>query len=118
MISFENENLEAYRLLLRIEIALRECLRISMESEFGAHWQKNLPGELLKKVKESQAKENRPQFNFIRLGPLYYLTFGELLTLLHQKAGNPVAKKFGGDCRCKGISPRCLAAIARSRKKL
>ena len=53
MIPFESDNLKAYSLLLRIEIALRELLRISMESEFGVQWRKRLPGELLKKIKES-----------------------------------------------------------------
>jgi hypothetical protein len=97
MIPFENDNLKAYALLLRIEIALRELLGISLESEFGAQWRKRLPGELLKKIKESQREENRPQFGYVRLGPLYYLTFGELLTLLQQKSGRPVAEKLGGD---------------------
>ena len=62
-----------------------------------------MPGELLKKIKESQAEENRPQFNFIRLGPLYYLTFGELLTLLQQRSGHSVAQKFGGECFLKQL---------------
>jgi hypothetical protein len=103
MIPFENDNLKAYRLLLRIEIALRELLRISLESEFGAQWRKRLPGDLLKKIKESQTEENRPQFAYVRLGPLYYLTFGELLTLLQQKSGRTVAEKLGGDCVLKQL---------------
>lgn len=103
MIPFEEDNLAAYRLLIRIEIALRECLKRSMEAEFGPSWQKKLPGGLLKKIMESQTKEHRPQFNFIRLGPLYYLTFGELLTLLRQKAGSSVADKFGGECFLKQL---------------
>lgn len=103
MIPFENENLKAYRLLLRIEIALRESLKLSLESEFGAQWRKRLPGELLKKIKESQVEENRPQFGYVRLGPLYYLTFGELLTLLQQKSGRHVAEKLGGDCILKQL---------------
>jgi hypothetical protein len=98
MIPFENDNLRAYALLLRIEITLRECLRIALESEFGVQWRKRLPGELLKKIKESQTEENRPQFNFVRLGPLYYLTFPELLPLLQQKSGRAVTDKLGGDC--------------------
>jgi hypothetical protein len=110
MIPFEDDNLRAYTLLLRIEIALRECLRVSLESEFGSQWRKRLPGELLKKIKESQTEENRPQFNFVRLGPLYYLTFGELLTLLQQKSGRSVAERLGGDCILKQLenvfSPR------------
>lgn len=97
MIPFENDNLKAYKLLLRIEVILRECLRESFEGEFGNTWQKKLPGDLLKKIKESQIKENRPNFDFIRLGPLYYLNFGELITILQQKPGRYVANKFGGE---------------------
>lgn len=103
MIPFEKDNLKAYTLLLRIEIALRELLKSSLESEFGAQWRKRLPGELLKKIKESQSEENRPQFGYVRLGPLYYLTFGELLILLQQKSGRPVAEKLGGDCVLKQL---------------
>ena len=103
MIPFESDNLKAYSLLLRIEIALRELLRISMESEFGVQWRKRLPGELLKKIKESQTEENRPQFGYVRLGPLYYLTFGELLTLLQPKSGHAVAEKLGGGCVLKQL---------------
>jgi len=103
MIPFEQENLRAYTLLLRIEVVLRECLRESLKSEFGVDWQKKLPGELHKTIKQKQAEENRPQFNFIRLGPLYYLTFAELLPLLQQKPGRPVAKKLGGECFLKQL---------------
>jgi hypothetical protein len=103
MISFEIENTNAYTLLLRIEIALRECLRHALESEFGPPWRKQLPGDLLKKIKESQEEGNRPQFDFIKLGPLYYLTFGELLKLLQQKSGRAVAARFGGDCFLKQL---------------
>lgn len=103
MIPFENDNLKAYALLLRIEIALRELLRISLESEFGVKWRNRLPGDLLKKNKESQTEESRPQFGYVRLGPLYYLTFGELLTLLQQKSGRTIADKLGGDCVLKQL---------------
>lgn len=103
MIPFESDNLKAYTLLLRIEVALRELLRKSLESEFGLNWRKKLPGDLLKKVKESQKEENRPQFGYVRLGPLYYLTFGELLILLLQKSGRPVAERLGGDCILKQL---------------
>jgi len=102
-VPFERENVEAYALLLRIEIVLRECLRVSLESEYGAYWQKRLPGELLRKIKQSQAEESRPQFNFVRLGPLYYLTFGELFILLQQRSGRSVAEKLGGDCFLKQL---------------
>ena len=103
MIPFEDDNLKAYKLLLRIEIALRELLRISLEEEFGPQWRKRLPGDLLKKIKESQKEENRPQFGYICLGPLYYLTFGELLIILRQKAGRSVADRLGGDCIVKQL---------------
>ena len=98
MVPFENDNLRAYTLLLRIEIALRECLRLALESEFGSKWRTRLPGVLLTKIKESQTEENRPHFNFVRLGPLYYLTFPELLLLLQQKSGRVVTNRLGGDC--------------------
>ncbi len=97
MVPFEDDNTKAYVYLLRIEIALRELLRASLESEFGQSWRKRLPGELLKKIKSSQSEEHRPQFDFVRLGPLYYLTFGELLILLKQKSGQSVAQRLGGD---------------------
>jgi len=84
-------------LLLRIEIVLRECLKHSLESQSGVDWQKKLPGDILTKIRKAQTDENKPQFNFVRLGPLYYLTFPELLPLLQQKSGRSVAEKLGGD---------------------
>jgi len=103
MIPFENDNLKAYSLLLRIEIVLRELLRDSYELEFGKQWRKRLPEAILKKIKESQAEENRPQFGYVRLGPLYYLSFGELMTLLQQKASRAVAERLGGSCVLKQL---------------
>ena len=52
MIPFENDNQKAYLLLLRIEIVLRECLSRSFQSKFGQRWQKQLPGDLLTKIKK------------------------------------------------------------------
>src|SRR3990170_4737287 len=103
MIPFENDNLRAYTLLLRIEIVLRECLRKALEAEHGVQWQKKLQGELLKKIRKSQTDEYKPQFDFIRLGPLYYLTFGELLTQLQQSPCRSVSEKLGGDCFLKQL---------------
>lgn len=118
MIPFEEDNVKAYTLLLRIETALREVLRESLESEYGPQWRKKLPGELLKKIKTSQSEENRPQFDFVRLGPLYYLTFGELLTLLQQRTGKSVVLRLGGDCILKEIenvlSPRNAVCHSRA----
>lgn len=103
LISFEHDNLKAYSLLLRIEIALRELLRIALEKDHGPNWRKRLPGDLLKKIKDSQNEENRPQFDYVLLGPLYYLTFGELLTVLRQKSAQSVAEKLGGDAILKQL---------------
>lgn len=117
MISFEGDNIRAYVLLLRIEITLREALRAIYEAELGSHWQKRLPGDLLTKIRASQAEEHRPQFGFVRLGPLYYLTLGELLILLQQKPGKGLAIRLGGDVFVKQLesvlSPR--NALAHSR---
>lgn len=97
MISFEADNVKAYKLLLWVEIALRESIRHCMRNAYGDHWKKQIPGDLLKKVKESEKEENRPQFNYIRLGPLYYLTLGELIPILRQKVSGGVVELFGGD---------------------
>jgi hypothetical protein len=97
MIPFESENVRAYTLLLRIEIALRQSIREAFENAYGANWQKRLQGDLLKKIREAQREETRPQYDFARLGPLYYLTFGELLTQLRQKPCNVVTDKLGGE---------------------
>jgi hypothetical protein len=97
MIPFEEDNLKAYRLLLRIEIAIRECLRNTLEVSHGSKWRKMLPGELLKKIRDAQAEEKRPQFDYICLGPLYYLSLGELVVILQQKPGASMAALFGGD---------------------
>jgi len=103
MIPFEDENIKAYTLLLRIEIIMRECLKKALEKEYGSQWQKKLSGELLKKIREAQADEKKPQFGFTRLGPLYYLTFGELLTQLRQKPSRAVTEQMGGDCFLKQL---------------
>jgi len=103
MISFEEDNVSAYRLVLRIEIALRECLRESLEAENGAGWRKVLPGELLKKIRQAQTAENRPQFDYLALGPLYYLTLGEILPILQQKIGRSTAMRFGGEAFTKQL---------------
>jgi hypothetical protein len=97
MASFEDDNRDAYVLLLRIEIAIRECIRQAMEEELGPAWQKRIPGSLLKKIRESQVEENRPQFDFITLGPLYYLTFGDLLSVLQQAPARAAVNRLGGD---------------------
>lgn len=97
MIPFEAENVEAYRLLLRMEIALRELVREAMEAKFGKGWRKQLPGRFLIKIRESQREEeSRRQFDYLTLGPLYYLTFGELLEVLRETPAEAAAHKVGG----------------------
>ena len=97
MIPFETANIQAYRLLLRIEIALRELIRRAYQDEFGARWRRRIPGDLLRKIRESESTDAaKKQFGFRRLGPLYYLTFGELLTLLDQKTCAPILARLGG----------------------
>ena len=85
MIPFEHDNLRAYQLFLRLEVALREITREVYQSSYGNGWQRKIPGALLKRVRESQSVEKaKKNFGLRRLGPLYYLTFGELLDILQQ----------------------------------
>lgn len=92
MVPFEEENIEAYRLLLRIEIAVREVLREALLEFHGARWQRQLPKNLLQKVLEGQNdEEKKKRFDFLKLGPLYYLTLGELLPILQMNI--PAVKK-------------------------
>jgi len=107
MIPFEDDNLKAYRLLLRIEVALRESLRIHMESQFGPSWRKKIPGEYLNKIKESQREEARPNFDYVRLGPLYYLTYGDLLSVIKQKVGEGLRENLGGELVMKQLETLC-----------
>jgi hypothetical protein len=96
MLSFETTNTEAYGLLLRIEVAVRELTRREMTAAYGAKWPKQIPGELWKKVREGQSDEEaRKQYGYLALGPLYYLTFGELLLFLKRAQARPAAIKLG-----------------------
>jgi hypothetical protein len=40
MISFEAENVKSYKLLLSIEVAVRECIRYCMENLHGQSWKR------------------------------------------------------------------------------
>lgn len=97
MIPFEADNVQAYRLLLWIEIAIRECTRYCMINAHGKYWKRKIPGELLKIIRQSENEEDRPHFHYTRLGPLYYLTLGELVPILRNKTSGGVAKMLGGD---------------------
>lgn len=97
MIPFESDNLKAYKHLLRIEVILREILKTTLEQEFGTKWQKQLPGNFLVQIRQAQKEESRPNFGYKRLGPLYYLTFGDLVTLLNNRNAASVAKMLGGE---------------------
>lgn len=96
-IPFEEQNVEAYRLLLRIEVGLRELIREAYEQEYGAGWQKRIPGEFRKKISASQTSEEQPRFDFARLGPFYYLTLGELCEIMKQSAGKVALAQLGGE---------------------
>lgn len=117
MIHFEKNNVEAYALVLRIEILLRELLQVSWCTAYGEEWRKRLPGPLLQKIKISQTEEQKPHFDFVRLGPLYYLTFGELLEVLSQKPSKSAVDRIGGACIVKQIENICAPrnAICHSR---
>jgi len=94
---FESRNVEAYRLLLKIEVALREFLRDRLISKYGQKWHKRIPGKYLVEIRKSQSDESkRKQFDFLRLGPLYYLTFGELLEFMDEGDGREAAVSIGG----------------------
>src|SRR5262245_33326198 len=97
-VPFEALNLEAYQLLLRIEVLLRELIRTALQSEHGTSWHKRLLGDQLTRIRAMERDESsRPQFDFLRLGPLYYLTLGELLPILQQPVGRKVTEQLGGE---------------------
>lgn len=103
MIPFEADNVKAYKLLLFIEIAVRECIRYCMMKVYGNYWKRQIPGDLLRKVRECEKEENRPHFNYARLGPLYYLSLGELVPILRQKVSGGVVELLGGEWVIKDI---------------
>jgi hypothetical protein len=99
MVPFEESNVEALKLFIRLEVALRELLARGLARLHGNSWRKRLPGSLLKKIRQCENEESsRAQFGFLRLGPLYYLSFGELLELLDQKDGAEIvaSARLGG----------------------
>src|SRR5436309_14585589 len=97
MLEYEAANVEAYTLLLRIEVGLRELLRKTLTEQLGPGWGKRLPGDLLTKVREAQRdEESKRQFDFVRLGPLYYLTLGELAIVLRQATAREALACLGG----------------------
>jgi hypothetical protein len=97
LIPFEDANIETYRLLLRIEVAIREVLRKTLEEAHGARWRRQLPPDLRKQIHEAETEENRRrQFDFMRLGPLYYLSLGDLLKVLQLSASARAVERIGG----------------------
>lgn len=118
MVPFEEINKEAGTLLLRIEVVLRELLAREYRAQHGIEWQRRIPGALLAKIRASQVAETRPQYDFLRLGPFYYLTFGELLESLKQGPGRELTRKLGGDTiigKLEGLlAPRNAIAHSRS----
>ena len=69
-----------------VEVALREIAKNAYETTYGHDWQRRIPGQLLKRIRVDQKDEQKhASLDFRRLGPLYYLTFGELVELAAQK---------------------------------
>jgi hypothetical protein len=78
-------------------VTLRELLRETLCQQFGDAWRKRLPGSLLLKVRQGERdEESRRQLGFVRLGPLYYLTLGELVEILGQDIGQRTLTRLGG----------------------
>jgi hypothetical protein len=98
VISFEEANLKAYSLLLRIEIALRESLRISLTKQFGPKWRSRLPGISSRRFEKLRKKRKDRSLATSVWAPFYYLTLGELVPILRQQAGKSTAASFGGNC--------------------
>ena len=85
-IPFTQRNAEGYRYLLYVEVALRELARHELREYYGERWQKHIPGQYLQKIRKDQKDEvTQASLGFRTLGPLYYLTFGELVELSLQK---------------------------------
>ena len=85
-IPFAERNAEGYQYLLYVEVALRELMRHALRSQHGDKWQKHIPGHYLQKIRKDQQDEAmQASFGFRKLGPLYYLTFGQLVAMSIQK---------------------------------
>ena len=86
LIPFADRNADGYRHLLYIEVALRELARYGLRKHYGDKWQQRIPGHYLTKIRNDQKDEaTKANLGFRRLGPLYYLTFGELVDMSIQK---------------------------------
>ena len=85
-VPFASRNSEGYACLLYIEVALRELARHELCRHYGEKWQKRIPGRYLQKIRRDQKDEaTKASLGFRRLGPLYYLTFGELVEVAIQE---------------------------------
>ncbi|WP_447599971.1 hypothetical protein [Nitrospira sp. Nam80] len=74
-----------------------------MEKAHGTVWRRRIPGQLLTQIREAQKDENRPHYNYVCLGPLYYLSLGELIEIIKQRVGTEVVNTFGGEWIIKDI---------------
>jgi hypothetical protein len=96
MIPFEEQNAKTYKLILRIENILREFITRSLKEEFDSRWQREIPGDCKKRIKEASGYEASQHFQFRKMGPLYYLTLGDMEVLLKQKVGGKAREGLGG----------------------
>ena len=93
-VAFAERNAEGYRCLLYVEVALRELAKHELRRHHGEKWQRRIPGRYLQKIRNDQKDEAmQASFGFRKLGPLYYLTFGELVELSSQK---PIVDRLKG----------------------
>ena len=96
-IPYADRNAEGYQCLLYVEVALRELTRRELRNHHGEDWQKRIPGRYLKKIRQDQKNEvMRASVGFRKLGPLYFLTFGELVELSVQRPVVDLLKKVLG----------------------
>jgi len=77
-------NIKAFKYLFYIETALRELIIELLETTFGSKWYKSkLPGDILKKYKNSLNSEKKIKFSqLIPHHPIYYIDFPDLLKII------------------------------------
>ena len=97
-ISFVDRNTEGYRCLVYVEVSLRELARYALRQHYGEKWQRRIPGRYLQKIRNDQKDDaTQASLGFRALGPLYYLTFGELVELSSQKPVVALVKDVLGE---------------------
>lgn len=80
-------NIETYKYIYLLEVALRELFIEEFESLSGPRWYKDhLPEDMLDKYKDARRKELEvPWESHVPLHPIYYTDFGELIKAIKRK---------------------------------